>query len=51
MLDRPRWTRATDFRGWKVPAVLLNGNHEKIRKFRKQTALEKTHRLRPDLIR
>ena len=49
LLDCPHWTRPAEFRGWKVPEVLLNGNHEQIRKFRKSTALEKTARLRPDL--
>jgi tRNA (guanine37-N1)-methyltransferase len=49
-LDCPHWTRPADFRGWKAPEVLLNGNHEEIRKFRKQAALEKTQRLRPDLL-
>jgi tRNA (guanine37-N1)-methyltransferase len=50
-LDCPHWTRPADFRGWKAPEVLLNGNHEEIRKFRRQMALEKTGRLRPDLIK
>jgi tRNA (guanine37-N1)-methyltransferase len=50
LLDCPHWTRPADFRGWKAPDVLLNGNHEEIRKFRKQAALEKTTRLRPDLL-
>jgi tRNA (guanine37-N1)-methyltransferase len=50
-LDCPHWTRPADFRGWKAPEVLLNGNHEEIRKFRRQTALEKTGRLRPDLMK
>ena len=49
LLDCPHWTRPADFRGWKAPEVLLNGNHEEIRKFRKNAALEKTARLRPDL--
>jgi tRNA (guanine37-N1)-methyltransferase len=49
-LDCPHWTRPADFRGWKAPEVLLNGNHEEIRKFRRQMALEKTGRLRPDLL-
>ena len=49
LLDCPHWTRPADFRGWKVPEVLLNGNHQEIRRFRKQAALEKTARLRPDL--
>jgi tRNA (guanine37-N1)-methyltransferase len=51
LLDCPHWTRPADFRGWKAPEVLLNGNHEEIRKFRKQAALEKTARLRPDLMK
>jgi tRNA (guanine37-N1)-methyltransferase len=49
LLDCPHWTRPADFRGWKAPEVLLNGNHEEIRKFRKAAALDKTARLRPDL--
>jgi tRNA (guanine37-N1)-methyltransferase len=51
LLDCPHWTRPADFRGWKAPDVLLNGNHEEIRKFRKRSALQKTARLRPDLVR
>ena len=51
LLDCPHWTRPADFRGWKAPEVLLNGNHEEIRRFRKRAAIEKTARLRPDLIR
>jgi tRNA (guanine37-N1)-methyltransferase len=49
LLDCPHWTRPADFRGWRVPEVLLNGNHQEIRRFRQQAALEKTTRLRPDL--
>jgi tRNA (guanine37-N1)-methyltransferase len=49
LLDCPHWTRPADFRGWKAPEVLLNGNHEEIRRFRKQAAREKTARVRPDL--
>jgi tRNA (guanine37-N1)-methyltransferase len=49
LLDCPHWTRPADFRGWSVPEVLLKGNHQEIRRFRKQAALEKTARLRPDL--
>ena len=51
LLDCPHWTRPAEFRGWKAPDVLLGGNHEEIRKFRRQSAREKTERLRPDLIR
>jgi tRNA (guanine37-N1)-methyltransferase len=50
-LDCPHWTRPADFRGWKAPEVLLNGNHEEIRKFRKQIALEKTGLQLPDLMK
>ena len=50
LLDCPQWTRPAEFRGWKVPEVLLNGNHAEIAKFRRTAALEKTKRLRPDLL-
>jgi len=49
-LDCPQYTRPADFRGWKVPEVLLSGNHEEIRRWRRQAALEKTARMRPDLL-
>jgi tRNA (guanine37-N1)-methyltransferase len=51
ILDCPQWTRPAEFRGWKVPDALLSGNHAEIRKWRRQAALEKTKRLRPDLLR
>jgi len=51
LLDCPHWTRPAEFRGWKTPEVLMNGNHEEIRRFRKKLALDKTKRLRPDLIK
>ena len=50
LLDCPHWTRPAEFRGWKVPEVLLNGNHEEIRRFRREAARSKTARLRPDLL-
>jgi tRNA (guanine37-N1)-methyltransferase len=50
ILDCPQWTRPADFRGWRVPDVLVGGNHAEIRKWRRQAALEKTKRLRPDLL-
>lgn len=50
ILDCPQWTRPADFRGWPVPEVLLGGNHAAIRKWRREAALEKTRRNRPDLI-
>ena len=49
VLDCPQYTRPAEFRGWRVPEVLLSGNHEQIRRWRAQAALEKTARLRPDL--
>ncbi|MDQ6701584.1 MAG: tRNA (guanosine(37)-N1)-methyltransferase TrmD [Acidobacteriota bacterium] len=49
LLDCPQYTRPAEFRGWKVPEVLLGGNHAEIRRWRKQAAIEKTSRLRPDL--
>jgi len=50
MLDCPQYTRPAEYRGWKVPEVLLSGNHEEIRRWRQRAALEKTARLRPDLL-
>jgi len=50
LLDCPQYTRPADFRGWKAPEVLLSGNHEEIRKWRRWAALEKTARNRPDLL-
>lgn len=50
LLDCPHWTRPADFRGWTVPEVLLGGNHAEIREWRRQAALEKTSRMRPDLL-
>jgi tRNA (guanine37-N1)-methyltransferase len=49
VLDCPQYTRPAEFRGWRVPEVLLSGNHEQIRRWRQEAALEKTTRLRPDL--
>ena len=51
LLDCPHYTRPAEFRGWNVPEVLLGGNHEEIRRWRLQKALEKTRRNRPDLLR
>jgi tRNA (guanine37-N1)-methyltransferase len=50
LLDYPHYTRPADFRGLQVPEVLVSGNHEEIRRWRRQTALEKTVRNRPDLL-
>jgi tRNA (guanine37-N1)-methyltransferase len=50
IFDCPHYTRPAEFRGWSVPDVLLGGNHAAIRRWRRQAALEKTHRLRPELL-
>jgi tRNA (guanine37-N1)-methyltransferase len=50
ILDCPQWTRPAEFRGWKVPDALLSGHHAEIARWRKQAALDKTRRLRPDLL-
>lgn len=51
LLDCPQYTRPADFRGWKVPDVLLGGNHKDIQRWRRAAAREKTERVRPDLLR
>ena len=50
LLDYPHYTRPAEFRGIKVPEVLVNGNHDEIRRWRRRSALEKTFRNRPDLL-
>ena len=50
LLDCPHYTRPAEFRGMNVPEVLLNGNHAEIEKWRREKALEKTRRVRPDLL-
>ncbi|MFQ5668029.1 MAG: tRNA (guanosine(37)-N1)-methyltransferase TrmD, partial [Candidatus Binatia bacterium] len=50
ILDCPHYTRPASFRGWKAPEVLLSGHHEEVRRWRRQKALEKTRRNRPDLL-
>jgi len=50
LLDCPHYTRPAEFRGMKVPDVLLNGNHAEIEKWRRNKALEKTRRVRRDLL-
>jgi tRNA (guanine37-N1)-methyltransferase len=51
ILDYPHYTRPPSFRGWDVPEVLLSGNHEEIRRWRRERALEKTQSNRPDLLK
>ena len=50
LLDYPHYTRPAVFRGMAVPEVLVNGNHEEIRRWRRKAALAKTLRNRPDLV-
>ncbi|MCL5671695.1 MAG: tRNA (guanosine(37)-N1)-methyltransferase TrmD [Acidobacteria bacterium] len=50
LLDCPHYTRPAEFRGMRVPEVLLSGDHEEIRRWRRRRALEKTWRKRPDLL-
>ncbi|MCU0568274.1 MAG: tRNA (guanosine(37)-N1)-methyltransferase TrmD [Oculatellaceae cyanobacterium Prado106] len=49
LLDYPQYTRPAEFRGWKVPDVLLSGNHGAIAQWRKQQQMQKTRDRRPDL--
>src|ERR1041384_5408288 len=50
LLEYPHYTRPPEFRGWKVPAVLLSGDHAKIEKWRREQALTRTFNKRPDMI-
>lgn len=50
LLEYPQYTRPADFMGYKVPEVLLSGNHAEIDKFRKQSAIKETKKYRPDLL-
>jgi tRNA (guanine37-N1)-methyltransferase len=50
LLEAPQYTRPADFRGWKVPGVLLSGNHAEIATWRKEQAIKRTRENRPDLL-
>ncbi len=50
MLEGPQYTRPANFRGLKVPDVLLSGDHKAISKWRKEQAMLKTKKVRPDLL-
>ena len=50
-LDHPHYTRPSKFRGMRVPDVLLSGNHAEVERWRREAALEKTRRNRPDLLK
>jgi tRNA (guanine37-N1)-methyltransferase len=49
-LESPQYTRPAEFRSWKVPEILLSGNHAEIAKWRKEQALKRTKQNRPDLL-
>lgn len=49
LLEYPHYTRPAEYRGWKVPEVLLSGDHERIRQWRREQAQERTRERRPDL--
>lgn len=51
LLEAPVYTRPADYNGWKVPEILLSGNQAKIEEWKMQQALERTKRLRPDLLK
>ena len=51
LLEYPQYTRPEEFRGMNVPEVLLSGNHGEIEKWRKEQALKKTRKVRPDLLK
>lgn len=50
LLEYPHYTRPEEFRGWKVPEVLLSGNHAEINRWRREQALLRTLQKRPDLL-
>jgi len=50
LLDFPHYTRPAEYRGWKVPEILISGNHAEVAKWRREAAFAKTKRNRPDLL-
>ncbi len=51
LLAHPIYTRPADYKGWKVPEILLGGDHKAIAKWREEQSLERTQKLRPDLLK
>lgn len=51
LLEYPQYTRPDEFRGFKIPKILISGNHKKIEKWRKAQAVKRTRRFRPDLLK
>jgi tRNA (guanine37-N1)-methyltransferase len=50
LLEYPHYTRPPEFRGWRVPDVLVSGDHARLRSWRRQQALLRTRQRRPDLL-
>ncbi|OGO51010.1 MAG: tRNA (guanosine(37)-N1)-methyltransferase TrmD [Chloroflexi bacterium RBG_16_68_14] len=50
LLEYPQYTRPADYRGWRVPDILLSGHHEEVRRWRRRQSLLRTARRRPDLL-
>jgi tRNA (guanine37-N1)-methyltransferase len=50
LVEHPHYTRPAEFRGWKVPDILISGDHEAVKRWRHEAAVKKTARNRPDLI-
>jgi tRNA (guanine37-N1)-methyltransferase len=51
LLEAPQYTRPAEFRGWKVPEILLSGNHADIARWRQEQGIKRTRDNRPDLLR
>jgi tRNA (guanine37-N1)-methyltransferase len=51
LLEEPQYTRPAEFRGWKIPEILLSGNHAQIAAWRKEQSKKRTRENRPDLLR
>ena len=50
LLESPAYTSPPEYRGWKIPEVLLSGNHAEINRWRRQQALIRTYKRRPDML-
>jgi tRNA (guanine37-N1)-methyltransferase len=50
LLEYPQYTRPAEYRGWRVPQVLLSGDHEAIRRWRREKSVQETQKKRPDLV-
>jgi tRNA (guanine37-N1)-methyltransferase len=49
LIEYPHWTRPAEFRGWRVPEILMSGNHAEIARWRRQESIRRTFLRRPDL--